>query len=130
MTIVTRAAVAAGVFVAFWLGVWAAPLMHEMETSTRAGSSEIVLNHVAPLLGSGTDARTAAEGFTSAEQFVAVAHASQSTDVPFVLLKQRVLNENQTLAEAIRSLKPELDAAREAALARRKAQADLSRIAN
>jgi hypothetical protein len=45
--------------------------------------------------------------------------------VPFVLLKHRVLNEGQTLAEAIHEAKPDLDAKAEVARARAAAEADL-----
>ena len=63
---------------------------------------------------------------TTAEQFVTVAHAARNTQVPFVVLKDRVLNEGQTLAEAIHEFKPELDAKAEVVRARAAAQADLS----
>lgn len=170
MTIVTRAAVAAGMLGAFWLGVWTAPLMQETNatgqgdvvlasapnvpaaprparapdsaaavevTPTPADDAEMLLasdapvqKYVKPLLTWGADASKAAEGFESAEDFVAVAHAAKNTAVPFILLKHRVLNEGQTLAEAIRASKPDLDASLEASRATLEARAQLARLGN
>ena len=59
-----------------------------------------------PVLNRGANMALAAEGFRSAEQFATVAHASRNTEVPFVLLKHRVLNEGKSVAEAIRESKP------------------------
>jgi hypothetical protein len=67
-----------------------------------------------PLLRRGTDMTRAADGFGSAVQFAAVAHASKNTDVPFVILKHRVLDEKKSLATAIHESKPQLNARREA----------------
>ena len=55
----------------------------------------------------GTKIELAAEDFETPEQFVTVAHAARNTSVPFMVLKHRVLNEGQTLAEAIHEFKPE-----------------------
>jgi hypothetical protein len=82
-----------------------------------------------PLLNSGTDIKLAADGFRDAHQFATIAHAAHNTQVPFVLLKHRVLVEGKTVASAIRESKPELDAAAEAKRARDQAQADLADIA-
>ena len=54
-----------------------------------------------------------------------VAHAARNTQVPFVVLKDRVLNRGESLAEAIREFKPELDAKSEVARARAEARSDL-----
>jgi hypothetical protein len=81
-----------------------------------------------PLLKSGANMEIAAEGFNSAEQFATVAHAAQNTDVPFMLLKHRVLNEGDTLVAAIRKSKPDVDAVVEVDRARAEARADLSRL--
>jgi hypothetical protein len=91
-------------------------------------SAAPVQKHVKPLLTWGTDTQKAAEGFTSAEEFVTVAHAAKNTQVPFILLKHRVLNEKKSLEAAIRASKPELDAALEADRARLEARADLARM--
>lgn len=95
---------------------------------TLAASAAPVQKHVKPLLAWGTDTRKAAAGFTSAEEFMTVAHAAKNTQVPFILLKHRVLNEKQSLEAAIRASKPDIDAALEADRARLEARADLSRI--
>ena len=83
-------------------------------------------DRVKAVLNPGTKIELAADDFTTAEQFVTVAHAARNTQVPFVILKDRVLNEGQTLAEAIHEFKPELDAKAEVVRARAAAQADLT----
>lgn len=97
---------------------------------TLAASAEPVQKHVKPLLTWGTDTKKAAEGFTSAEEFVTIAHAAKNTQVPFILLKHRVLNEKKSLEAAIRASKPDIDAALEADRARLEARADLSRMSD
>lgn len=82
-----------------------------------------------PLLNKGADMTIAADGFRSAEQFAAVAHAARNTQVPFVLLKHRVLTEGKTLAAAIRESKPEMNAEVEANRAVAEARSDLARLA-
>ena len=83
-----------------------------------------------PLLNRGTDMTLAADGFRDAHQFATVAHAAHNTQVPFVLLKHRVLVEGKSVASAIRESKPEIDAAAEAARAQDEARADLAEIGN
>jgi hypothetical protein len=70
----------------------------------------------------------AAEGFESAEQFATVAHAARNTDVPFMVLKHRVLNEGRTLADAIHEAKPDLDAKAEVDRAQIAARSDVAAI--
>jgi hypothetical protein len=82
-----------------------------------------------PLLNQGADMTVASEGFRNAEQFAAVAHAARNTEVPFVLLKHRVLNEGKTLAAAIRESKPDMNAEIEATRALAEARSDLARLA-
>jgi hypothetical protein len=82
-------------------------------------------DRVKAVLNPGSRLELAAEDFTSAEQFVTVAHAARNTQVPFVVLKDRVLNQNQSLAEAIHEFKPDLDAKAEVKRARVEAQSDL-----
>jgi hypothetical protein len=86
-------------------------------------------DRVKAVLNPGARLELAAEDFTSAEQFVTVAHAARNTQVPFMVLKDRVLNQNQPLAEAIHEFKPDLDAKAEVKRARVEAQSDLD-IAN
>ena len=72
--------------------------------------------------------KVAAEVFQSAEQFAAVAHAAKNTDVPFMLLKHRVLTERKPLSTAIRESKPHINAAAEASQARAEARKDLASL--
>lgn len=78
-----------------------------------------------PVLARGTKMPLAAEGFTDAEQFATLAHAARNTQVPFILLKHRVLTEGQSLEDAIRASKPDLDARVEALKAKGMARADI-----
>ena len=82
-----------------------------------------------PVLNKGAKMEVAAEGFHSAEQFATVAHAARNTEVPFLLLKHRVLEEGKSVAEAIRESKPAVNAAQEADLARQQAREDIAQIA-
>ena len=83
-----------------------------------------------PVLNSGANMTIAGEGFRDAEQFATVAHAARNTQVPFLLLKHRVLNEGQTLSAAIRSSKPDVDSASEAKRARTQARSDIAAISS
>jgi len=83
-----------------------------------------------PVLNRGTRMNLAADGFSSAEQFATVAHAARNTNVPFMVLKHRVLNEKRTLADAIREAKPDIDAKAEVRRAREAAKADLAAVAS
>jgi hypothetical protein len=83
-----------------------------------------------PVLARGTKVPLAVEGFTSAEQFAALAHAARNTQVPFSLLKHRVLTEGQSLEEAIRASKPDVDARTEALKAKGEARADILSVAS
>lgn len=81
---------------------------------------------VKPLLKRGTDMDLAVQGFTKAEDFAAVAHAANNCDIPFVLLKHRVLNEHMTLARAIQVSRPMISADVEAGRARAEARSDVA----
>jgi hypothetical protein len=83
-----------------------------------------------PVLARGTKLPLAVEGFSSAEQFATLAHAARNTQVPFILLKHRVLTEGQSLEAAIRASKPEVDARAEVARARSEAKTDIAAISN
>jgi len=80
------------------------------------------------VLNKGTDLDKAAEGFRDAEQFATVAHASKNTDVPFMVLKHRVLNEGMPLSTAIHESNPYLDVSAAAQLARAEARKDLAAL--
>lgn len=83
-------------------------------------------DRVKPLLKRGTDMDMAVEGFSKAEDFAAVAHAANNCDIPFVLLKHRVLNEHMTLAKAIQVSRPMIAADVEAGRARAEARSDVA----
>jgi hypothetical protein len=94
-----------------------------------AASNEQVKRHVKPLLNSGADMSIASAGFPDAEKFMTTAHAARNTQIPFVVLKDRVITRGQTLTSAIRESKPELDATLEANRAVAEARAELARLA-
>jgi hypothetical protein len=77
------------------------------------------------VLNPGSRLDIAGADFESPEQFMTVAHAARNTNVPFMVLKDRVVNRGQSLAEAIREFKPELDARAEVTRARAAARSDL-----
>jgi hypothetical protein len=81
-----------------------------------------------PVLARGTKMPLAVDGFTSAEQFATIAHAARNTQVPFILLKHRVLVEGQSLEEAITASKPDIDARSEVQRARQEAKADMAAL--
>lgn len=103
-----------------------APRLERVPTA----SAEPVQRQVKLLLNRGADVRKASEGFANAYQFMTVAYAAKNTDIPFVVLKHRVLTEGRPLAAAIADSKPELDGAAEVSRARAEARADLARIAS
>ena len=102
-----------------------APNAVAIPASTRA-----LQERLKPLLNRGTNMAMAAEGFRDAEQFATVAHAARNTEVPFVLLKHRVLNEGRSLADAIRASKPDVDAASETRRAASEAKSDIAAISS
>ena len=81
-----------------------------------------------PVLARGTKLPLAVEGFSSAEQFATLAHAARNTQVPFILLKHRVLTEGQSLEEAILASRPDIDARTEANRARDEARSDMQAL--
>jgi hypothetical protein len=95
---------------------------------TVPASAPALQTQLKPLLMSGSNMAIAADGFASAEQFAAVAHAARNTGVPFVLLKDRILNRKKSLAAAIKEFKPALDSADEAARARAQAREDVAMV--
>ncbi len=80
---------------------------------------------VKAVLNPGAKPEIAAADFANAEQFMTVAHAARNTQVPFMVLKDRVLNQGQSLSEAIHEFKPGLDAKAEVKRARTAARSDL-----
>jgi hypothetical protein len=93
-------------------------------------TAKSVQQHVQGLLNDGADVRVAAAGFPNARELMTVAHAARNTDIPFILLKHRVLAEQMSLARAIHASKPELNEVAEVNRARAEAKADLARISS
>jgi hypothetical protein len=98
--------------------------------ATMSSASPELHARLKPVLNRGAKMDIAAQGFRDAEQFATVAHAARNTEVPFMVLKHRVLNEKQSLANAIAASKPNVDAKREAARARTAAREDIDAITN
>jgi hypothetical protein len=82
-----------------------------------------------PLLNQGADMSIASEGFRSAEQFAAVAHAARNLGVPFMVLKHRIVNDRVPLAKAIHTVAPAVNAPIEADRADAEARSDLAALA-
>lgn len=85
-------------------------------------------DRVKAVLNPGAKPEIAAADFASPEQFLTVAHAARNTQVPFMVLKDRVVNQRQSLAQAIHEFKPDLDARAEVTRARAAAREDLDNV--
>lgn len=85
-------------------------------------------DRVKAVLNPGAKPEIAAADFDNAEQFLTVAHAARNTHVPFMVLKDRVVNQRQSLAHAIHEFKPDLDARAEVTRARAAAREDLENV--
>src|SRR4029450_11176818 len=81
-----------------------------------------------PLLKKGANMDLASEDFGDAEEFAAVAHAAQNTEIPFMVLKHRTVYEAKSLKAAIQELKPDLNAGVEAQRAYMQAKSDISAL--
>ena len=81
-----------------------------------------------PLLNKGADMDIASQDFEDGAQFAMVAHAARNTEIPFMVLKHRVIDEGKSLSDAIREFKPSLDALGEAKRAQAEAKSDLVAI--
>jgi len=104
----------------------AAPRLERVLPAT----AKAVQQQVRGLLNEGANVRVAAAGFPNARELMTVAHAARNTEIPFILLKHRVLEERMSLARAIRESKPELNEVAEVNRARAEAKADLARISS
>jgi len=98
------------------------------EVAVLPASMPALHDRLKPVLNRGTKMEVAADGFASAEQFATVAYAARNTDVPFMVLKHRVLDEGKTLAAAISESKPGMNAAAEVVRARQAARRDISTL--
>jgi hypothetical protein len=81
-----------------------------------------------PLLNKGANMDVASEDFGDAEQFAAVAHAARNTEIPFMVLKHRVVYEGTSLDAAIHEIKPHLNGRVEAQRAYTQAKSDISAL--
>jgi hypothetical protein len=80
-----------------------------------------------PLLQPGTDLTMASDGFSTRETFLSTAYAAKNLNIPFIVLKDRVVAQRMSLAAAIRELKPDADAKAEAARAIAEARSEIVR---
>jgi hypothetical protein len=76
---------------------------------------------LAKLLPPGTNLENAAQGFKNLGQFVAAVHVSHNLDIPFSDLKSKMIS-GDSLGQAIRDLKPGVNAKDEAKKANRQAK--------
>ena len=58
-------------------------------------------------LPKGTDLMTAAEGFRNLGQFVAAVNVSNNLGIPFTQLKTKMVDDNMSLGQSIKTLRPE-----------------------
>jgi hypothetical protein len=87
-----------------------------------------LLKQLKPIMNRGTDMDIAAQGFRNAEQFATLAHAARNTEIPFVVLKNRVLEQGKSLAAAIEEFKPKMDGAAEARRASEAARKNIAAV--
>ena len=106
----------------------AASLAAEPAVAPVALSSPALRARIKPVLNHGTNMTQAMQGFASAEQFATVAHASHDANIPFILLKHRVLVDHTPLAVAINESQPWVNGRVEANLARAEALVDLAAL--
>src|SRR5438094_577594 len=76
---------------------------------------------LAKFLPPGTNLEAAAQGFKNLGQFVAAVHVSHNLDIPFSDLKSKMMS-GDSLGQAIRDLKPGVNAKDEAKKANRQAK--------
>jgi len=109
--------------------VASAPSRQARATTTRIASvstdAPALQARLRNVLAPGTNVTMAAGGFDSAEQFATVAYLARNTEIPFVLLKHRVLNEGRSLATAVQMSNPDINTDLEIARARAQARAEV-----
>lgn len=76
------------------------------------------------MLPAGTSAQDAASGFKNLGEFVAAVHVSQNLNIPFDQLKTKVTS-GQSLGDAVKDLKPGVDAKTEIKKARDEVKEDM-----
>jgi hypothetical protein len=81
---------------------------------------------VQALLPAGMTIKKAAKGFSSEREFLAALHAAQNLNIPFARIKSEMTgHDNDSLTQAIRELKPTVDARTAARTAQQQASADI-----
>ena len=93
-----------------------------------AASETALQKQLKPIMNHGADLEIAAQGFRDGEQFATLAHAARNTEIPFMVLKHRVLEQEKSLAAAIEEYKPKLNGAAEARRAREAARKDIAEV--
>jgi hypothetical protein len=127
MAVGKAAAIAAAILGAVMLAGVRGDVNSRAESTMPLEMSHVV-KHLKPFTNDGVANETMAEGFQTVEDFAATVHASRNVRVPFTTLKHQVVEERQTLAAAIHTVKPTANASLEADLARSEARADLDAI--
>ncbi|HLE36423.1 MAG TPA: hypothetical protein VI699_04690, partial [Candidatus Acidoferrales bacterium] len=86
--------------------------------------NEKLSSRLAGKLPVGTDLQLAADGFKNLGEFVSAVHVSSNLGIPFADLKLGIVN-GDSLGDAIRALKPDVDATAEARRAQKQAKKEL-----
>jgi hypothetical protein len=81
-----------------------------------------------PMLPAGMSFETAAAGFRNQGQFVAALHVSQNIGISFVQMRSLMVDQHESLGQAIHALRPGADATAEADRAEKDAQKDLDSV--
>ena len=81
---------------------------------------------LAKLLPAGTDLQSASSGFKNLGEFVSAVHVSNNLGIPFTELKTRMMS-GDSLGEAIKSLRPNVDSQIEERKARAKAEDEMTK---
>lgn len=80
-----------------------------------------------PLLPPNTDIALVSQGFRNLGQFVAAVHVSNNLGIPFDTLRTRLVTDNWSLGQAVKTLKPDVDANAETVKAERQARETIAR---
>jgi hypothetical protein len=98
------------------------------KTAVMSSATPDLADKAKVVLNKGADIDLAVQGFQSPQQFMATAYAARNNDIPFVLLKEKVVTQKVSLANAIKALsKNSVNASAEAARAESEARADLAK---
>jgi len=92
-------------------------------------TSEDLQAQLKPLLNRGARMDIASDGFDDAVEFASVVYAAHNTGIPFMVLKHRVLEEDQNLADAMRASKPDIHVGLEANRAQAEARSLVASVA-